>query len=236
MELSIQELAAKYSAAKDANYLSFYASQFDGIRHQIKNVIELGVQGGGSVKMWRDYFPKAQIFGVDIDDCSAAAQGERIHFFQGRQEDGELLKMITDEIEGGQFDIIIDDAAHFGLYSKLTYEHLFDGHLKPGGTYIIEDWGTGYWDDWPDGSRPDPVPHEMENRDVKETKFIYREDEATGLLPRTFHSHQSGMVGFVKQLVDESHHGAIKTAIPRRTSKFQYMTVTEGVVLIKKKA
>jgi len=235
MELSIQELAAKYSASKDSGYLDFYASQFDGSRHQMRNVLELGVQGGGSLKMWRDYFPKATIYGVDIADCASDAQGERIQFFQGRQEDGVFLKAITDQVEGGQFDVIIDDAAHFGLYSKLSYEHLFDEHLKPGGTYLIEDWGTGYWDEWPDGGRPDPVPHEVENKEAKETKFIYQADEASGQLPRLFLSHQFGMVGFVKQLVDEAHRGAIKTAIPHRTSKFQYMMITEGVVLLKKK-
>jgi spermidine synthase len=49
------------------------------------------------------------------------------------------------------FDIIIDDASHFGDLTKIAFWHLFDNHLKPSGLYVIEDWGTGYWSDWTDG-------------------------------------------------------------------------------------
>ena len=51
------------------------------------------------------------------------------------------------------FDIIIDDASHIGELTKATFWHLFDRHLKPGGLYAIEDWGTGYLDDFPDGKK-----------------------------------------------------------------------------------
>ncbi len=232
---SLHELAQLYRASKDDDYLTFYERNFSESRSMFRNVLELGVQGGGSLKMWRDYFPNAQVYGVDIADCSSVARGERISFYQGRQEDQDFLKSITHRIPDGKFDLIIDDASHFGLYSKLTFKHLFDEHLKPGGIYVIEDWGTGYWDEWPDGGRYQYVPHETENPHQKETKFIYQQDEATGLLPKLFHSHQFGMVGFVKQLVDEAHHGAIKNSYPRRVSKFESMAITEGVVLIRKR-
>jgi hypothetical protein len=49
------------------------------------------------------------------------------------------------------FDIIIDDASHFGDLTKIAFWHLFDNHLKPSRLYVIEDWGTGYWSDWTDG-------------------------------------------------------------------------------------
>jgi hypothetical protein len=56
------------------------------------------------------------------------------------------------------FDIIIDDASHFGDLTKIAFWHLFDNHLKPSRLYVIEDWGTGYWSDWTDGKNlPPPV-------------------------------------------------------------------------------
>lgn len=62
-----------------------------------------------------------------------------------------------------------------GKLTRETFNHLFDQHLKPGGVYVIEDWGTGYWDSWPDGKKVVPgVPH------------------------------NEGMVGFVKELIDEA--------------------------------
>ena len=54
------------------------------------------------------------------------------------------------------FDIIIDDASHFGDLTKIAFWHLLDNHLKPSGLYVIEDWGTGYWSDWPGGKSDRP--------------------------------------------------------------------------------
>ena len=64
--------------------------------------------------------------------------------------------------------------------------------LVSGGIYAIEDWGTGYWSGhsfYPDGRR-------------------FREgggaiDAATAPIASKFSTHQYGMVGFIKQLVDE---------------------------------
>jgi len=36
--------------------------------------------------------------------------------------------------------------------TRRSFWHFFQHHLKPGGLYVIEDWGTGYWSDWPDGA------------------------------------------------------------------------------------
>jgi len=49
------------------------------------------------------------------------------------------------------FDIIIDDCSHIGEFTAVSFWHLFDRHLKPGGLYVIEDWGTGYMRGTPDG-------------------------------------------------------------------------------------
>ena len=50
------------------------------------------------------------------------------------------------------FDIIIDDGAHTYSHTKASFDVLFNDYLKPGGIYVIEDWGTSYFPDWPDGS------------------------------------------------------------------------------------
>jgi hypothetical protein len=114
------------------------------------------------------------------------------------------------------FDIIIDDASHIGELTKTTFWHLFHHHLKPGGLYAIEDWGTGYFDDFPDGKRFDPKPSILD----------------------PFPSHSHGMVGFIKELVDEQCAGSI--ALGRneefRLSNFKSLLITEGVVIITKTA
>jgi hypothetical protein len=114
------------------------------------------------------------------------------------------------------FDVIIDDASHIGELTKTTFWHLFDRHLKPGGLYAIEDWGTGYLDDFPDGKRFDPKPSTLD--------------------PFPCHSH--GMVGFVKELVDEQGAGSITLGRNEefRLSKFQSLLVTPGVIFVTKVA
>ena len=84
--------------------------------------------------------------------------GERIQVFQGDQADTAFLSKVASRTAPDGFDIIIDDASHIGELTKATFWHLFDRHLKPGGLYAIEDWGTGYLDDFPDGKRFEPKP------------------------------------------------------------------------------
>lgn len=73
----LNEAALKHGASKGDDYLDVYEANFSGIRDSVKNILELGVQGGGSLKMWQDYFPNAHVFGVDIADCSGMAQDRK---------------------------------------------------------------------------------------------------------------------------------------------------------------
>jgi hypothetical protein len=138
--------------------------------------------------------------------------------FAGRQEDTAALDGVAALVSGG-FDIIIDDCAHVGALAKVSFWHLFENHLRPGGVYCIEDWGTGYWRDWPDGGR-------------------YEEFVGTGpARQRRFPSHDYGMVGFIKQLVDECHYDAVKEtqgAADNRPSRFASMSIYGGLVVIEK--
>ena len=68
-----------------------------------------------------------------------------------------LLSVVARKTAPEGFDIIIDDASHFGDLTKIAFWHLFDNHLKPSGLYVIEDWGTGYWSDWTDGKTCRPA-------------------------------------------------------------------------------
>jgi ubiquinone/menaquinone biosynthesis C-methylase UbiE len=49
-------------------YLEIYERHFERYRGTDVHVLEIGVFGGGSLQMWKDYFgPQSQIFGVDIN-------------------------------------------------------------------------------------------------------------------------------------------------------------------------
>ena len=189
-------------------------------------LLEIGVFKGGSLRLWRDYFPQGTIVGIDTALPPEKQFGDRIRFFQGSQTDREFLDQVATETAPEGFDIIIDDASHIASLTQISFWHLFDNHLKPGGLYVIEDWGTGYWDDWPDGKKVRPVG------------LAERVSSLQGSQVRPLESHQFGMVGFVKQLVDEQGAADLSRGYlhgkPGRESKFESMTITPSIVFIRK--
>ncbi|MFL6552116.1 MAG: hypothetical protein ACJ8LV_02000 [Chthoniobacterales bacterium] len=198
------------------NYLEVYDPILSRLTEKDVKLLEIGIHRGGSLELWRDYFPRGIIVGIDLELPESFILGERIQLFKGSQADTQFLSQVATSTAPEGFDIIIDDASHIGELSKTTFWHLFHHHLKPGGLYAIEDWGTGYLDDFPDGKRFDPKPSTLD--------------------PFPCHSH--GMVGFVKELVDEQCAGSITLgrAEQFRLSNFESLLITEGVVVVTKMA
>jgi len=206
---SFHDIVAATGAWKPPLYLPVYARLFEPIRSLPLAVLELGIHQGGSMKLWEAYFPAARIAGVDIR-LPAIEVGERVRMFAGDQTDCRLLTRVAAEMAPDGFDVIIDDCSHIGSLSKVSFWHLFENHLKPGGFYCIEDWGTGYLSTWPDGRDSQVEP------------------DSDGHMP----THDAGIVGFVKQLVDELHSHMV--APEARPSKFESMTLHTGVCIISK--
>jgi SAM-dependent methyltransferase len=211
---SIYEIAASSQAFKTPSYLPVYEKLFEPVRDRPLSILELGVFGGGSLRAWEEYFPNAVIAGVDLDPPNVQFNG-RVRMYKGDQADIGLLSKIAAEVAPEGFDVIIDDCAHIGAVAKASFWYLFENHLKPGGLYSIEDWGTGYWPTWPDGRR------------------FMAEPDSQIRLP----SHDAGMVGFVKQLVDEVAAADIKDAYnspPPRQSRFSEVSFHLGLCIVRK--
>lgn len=135
-------------SSKFHNYLNIYSRYFDINRDKEIKLLEVGIGNlqswnheGESLYMWREYFEKGMIYGIDIDD-KAFMNGDRLKTFQGDQIDVEFLNKIG--TEHGKFDYIIDDALHVNDMTIITFENLFP-YLKSGGLYIVEDCHTNYW-------------------------------------------------------------------------------------------
>jgi hypothetical protein len=98
-------------------------------------LLEIGVLRGASLSAWMDYFPNAQVIGVDTFQRVSPKQIEilkhpRVTWWQ--LDSTEWTPMID------AVDIIIDDGDHIQASQRLTfagYRHL----LKPDGVYFIED-------------------------------------------------------------------------------------------------
>ena len=139
---------------KGQEYERNYRNEFAHLIDRQVDLLELGIHEGGSLRWWRDFFPKGCIVGLDIN--SSDADADRIRTYQGGQQDTALLDRIASENAPDGFDIIIDDASHVADYTEQAFWHLFRNHLKPGGIYVIEDWATGYNPKWTDGRAYNP--------------------------------------------------------------------------------
>ncbi len=154
MDLSLGELFNKYGSDKDRNgYTAFYEPLFKNIRTQQIFLLEIGIgtmipgapssmvgyalegyKPGGSLRAWRDYFPKGQILGSDIQPDTQFSE-DRISTVLANSTNRDEM----DRVLGNRsFHIIIDDGSHYDEHQLQTLKNLW-WRLRNGGYYIIED-------------------------------------------------------------------------------------------------
>jgi len=147
------------TSEKAPYYFDIYEGWFENLVDREIRLLELGINKGQSLLVWRNYFEKGAIVGLDVNPVHIDDPSGRIHVYRGYQQDTELLSRIAHEQAPEGFDVIIDDCSHIGELTRISFWHLFRNHLKPGGLYVIEDVGTAFMNDFPDGkafSAPPP--------------------------------------------------------------------------------
>jgi hypothetical protein len=122
------------------DYLPVYDKLWTPIRNDNIKLLEIGIGKKGSLRMWKEYFPNAQIIGVDIDS-EKIFQEDRIQTLIIDQTSIESLKTLE---KFSPYDIIIDDGGHVMNQQINSLCTLFD-YVKPQGYYIVEDVCTSYW-------------------------------------------------------------------------------------------
>lgn len=215
---------------KPAPYLPIYEKLLAPFRRRAFTLLELGVWSGHSLEMWRDAFPLATIIGVDLAPPELKL-GPRVHVIRGDQADAELMRDIRERHAPGGFDVIVDDASHFGVTTARSLKALYPEHLCPGGLYCIEDWGTGYMPDWHDGGR---IASPVEIAQLDSTSSPMQTDVA---MPMPMPSHDIGVVGLVKRLIDHTAGGTARAAQPDAIGDvlaIESMTVQDGIVILHK--
>jgi len=150
---SLTEIARSFGTDKAGihHYTPHYSRHLGHLRGEAFTMLEIGIggydresQGGASLRMWKEFFPEAQILGLDIEDKSFVDEA-RIRSFQGDQTDEALLRRI--EAEHGPLVVVIDDGSHRPEHIRETFRILFP-RLPEGGIYAIEDTQTSYWPEW----------------------------------------------------------------------------------------
>lgn len=123
---------------------NFYEKEFEPYREKRIDVLEIGIETGGSLKLWKEYFLNSKsIIGIDITDDKVDNKFKNIDgvsMYFGDAYD----KTFSDKF--GQFDIIIDDGPHT-LESQLKSIELYLPKLKKNGLFVIEDIQSTDWFD-----------------------------------------------------------------------------------------
>jgi len=137
-----ESIGSKYDTDKVSHhgYHRTYPIFLEHFRNEVFSMLEIGLSRLGSMKLWKEYFPNARIYGVD---CLDDIQEEGAIIFKGDQSNHDDLAKICDQIPG-KLKFIIDDGSHVPEHQIISLNFLWD-KLDDGGIYIIEDIETSYW-------------------------------------------------------------------------------------------
>lgn len=119
---------------KRHGYERLYEPIFAPLRNSKIRILEIGILSGASISVWVEYFPHAEVIGIDT-------------FERVKPQDVAVLKHpnvswwkldSTKEAPDVEVDIVIDDGYHTPDAQLATFQKYFP-LLRSGGLYFIED-------------------------------------------------------------------------------------------------
>ena len=141
--MNLDELAVKYVTDKahwGHDYCRrVYQRLFDPLREAPIELLELGVQTGGSLRLWSDFFhPTSRIVGIDRDPTEVVGElPSNVEVYAADQSE------MPGGLHGWSPDVVIDDASHVSSKTVGSFKTWWP-NLKPGGIYVVEDLHTSY--------------------------------------------------------------------------------------------
>jgi cephalosporin hydroxylase len=142
--MSLEELVDNTRTDKNTthSYLPLYEKLFNKKKETAHDILEIGVQYGGSIKLWSDYFINANIYGLDIMNIEQMPEDiknkENIILYSSTDAYDEILFKNTFLNKNKKFDVIIDDGPHT-LESFKQFILLYSQIMEDDGILIIED-------------------------------------------------------------------------------------------------
>ena len=133
------------SSDKWDRYFDVYERHLEKFKGKNITFVEVGVQFGGSLDMWSQYFgPDSKIYGIDIDPKCAdlVYDNPNIKIIIGDQESKEFWDETLKEI--GSIDVMVEDGGHTMEQQIISFEKVFPV-INSGGVYLCEDTHTSYW-------------------------------------------------------------------------------------------
>ncbi len=135
--MRLSELFDKFGS--DKNAVNGYGPAYDELltprKESIRSILEVGVFKGASIKAWHDFFPNAEIVGLDHDPSCVTFNVARIETFTVNSYDLDTVNQVLGD---RTFDLIVDDGWHDSRAQAASLATLWP-RLNPGGLYVVED-------------------------------------------------------------------------------------------------
>lgn len=131
-----------HRSIKHSTYFETYDALFARYRGKPITFVEIGVLGGGSLFMWREFFgPQARIVGIDLNPNAKKWEAEGFEIHIGSQSDERFWREVVAAV--GPMDVVLDDGGHTFEQQIVTTEALID-NIADGGMLVVEDTHTSY--------------------------------------------------------------------------------------------
>jgi SAM-dependent methyltransferase len=138
---------------KSREMVEFYRERFGTLA--VGTMVELGIRWGASVALFHRLLSPKKFVAIDIVtdappglvDYIRANRAEaslRPRFGIDQGDAAAVRRVLAEEIGDEPLDLVIDDGCHWLTESRTAFNTLFP-RVRPGGTYVLEDWGWAHW-------------------------------------------------------------------------------------------
>ena len=181
--MSLEELSDNSKTDKNTvhSYLPLYQKLLVNKRETAKNVLEVGIgnfseKNGGSIKLWRDYFTNATIYGLDILPINRVMDellnDDRVILYtsiDAYNSDFFITNFLDKNI---RCDFMLDDGPH-SLESMKQFIKLYSQIMTDDGILIIEDVQSWDWIDILKNEVPENLKQFIKIYDLRPNKNRY---------------------------------------------------------------
>ena len=176
--MSLEELVDNSRTDKNTthSYLPLYQKLLISKKETAKNVLEVGIFNGGSIKLWSDFFTNSYVYSLDIinivDVWDGIKNKEKIYLYTSTDaynEDFFNSNFLSKKIK---FDFMIDDGPHT-LQSMIKFIQLYSQIMTEDGILIIEDVQSWEWIDILKLVVPEHLKKYIKTYDLRSNKNRY---------------------------------------------------------------
>jgi cephalosporin hydroxylase len=176
--MSLEQIADNSRTDKNTthSYLPLYQNLLIKKKESAKNVLEIGIWLGGSIKLWSDFFLNANVYGLDITNIENIWEGiknkEKIILhtsIDAYNNDFFITHFLNKNIK---FDFVLDDGPHT-LESMKQFIKLYSQIMTDDGILIIEDVESWDWIDTLKNEVPENLKQFIKIYDLRSIKNRY---------------------------------------------------------------